>query len=245
VKTIIDKILSDSELFLFHDELNPDLWNPDKTMKPEVAERLKEIANEFVEFLEVPGLKVEDVILTGSMANYNYSDKSDIDLHIIVPRIECENCNIDPEEYFSAKKTLWNEHHSEINIFGHPVELYVQFSDEPHYSSGVYSISSGEWKVEPKKREISVDDHSVLLKYKEIEKQIDEVVNSDTVDYETIEKLSEKIAKMRRSGLEKGGEFSTENLVFKLLRNNGVIRKLVLKKRKTLDKELSLEKEKV
>lgn len=47
---------------------------------------------------------------------------------------------------------------------------------------------------------------------------------------------------MRKSGLEKGGEFSIENLAFKYLRNHGYIGKVMKIKRNATDKKLSLEK---
>jgi hypothetical protein len=55
-----------------------------------------------------------------------------------------------------------------------------------------------------------------------------------------IEKIKNKLKKFRQSGLERGGEYSYENLTFKLLRRNGYIEKLMTVKSKILDKELSL-----
>ena len=54
------------------------------------------------------------------------------------------------------------------------------------------------------------------------------------------EKLLDKIKRMRKAGLAEGGEFSVENLVFKKLRDNGVIEKLMKIKNDEIDKKLSL-----
>jgi hypothetical protein len=45
----------------------------------------------------------------------------------------------------------------------------------------------------------------------------------------------------RQSGLDKDGEFSYENLVFKFLRRSGYIGKFFDTSNKALDKELSVE----
>ena len=55
-----------------------------------------------------------------------------------------------------------------------------------------------------------------------------------------IEDLRVRLKKFRQSGLETGGEFSYENLVFKLLRRNGYIEKLFKLKRDIIDKKLSV-----
>jgi len=73
------KILSS---FQVKDTLNPKIWtnvdNEEQSkMHPEVREALLAIANEFIEFLNVD-IFVSDVTMTGSLANYNWSDFSDV-----------------------------------------------------------------------------------------------------------------------------------------------------------------------
>jgi hypothetical protein len=55
-----------------------------------------------------------------------------------------------------------------------------------------------------------------------------------------LEKFRYKLCKFRQSGLEKGGEFSTENLAFKLLRRAGYMEKLANLQNMTIDKQLSV-----
>jgi len=55
-----------------------------------------------------------------------------------------------------------------------------------------------------------------------------------------IEKIRTKIKDFRQAGLESGGEYSYENLVFKLLRRNGYIEKLLKLKTDITDKKLSI-----
>jgi hypothetical protein len=55
-----------------------------------------------------------------------------------------------------------------------------------------------------------------------------------------IEKLRDKLSKFRQSGLQLGGEFSTENIAFKLLRRAGYMDKLAKLQDVVVDKQLSV-----
>jgi len=48
---------------------------------------------------------------------------------------------------------------------------------------------------------------------------------------------------MRRAGLDRAGEWSVENIVFKILRNLGLIDQITEKIRELEDEELSLEQQ--
>ena len=145
------------------------------------------------------------------------------------------------KEFFDAKKNIWNEKHN-IKIKGFDVELYVQDVHEEHISSGVYSVLNDEWVVEPKKESPIIDDRKILEKGEEFGKKIDGLVElgqkEDTLS--KIEVLRKKLKKFRQSGLESGGEYSYENLTFKLLRRNGYIKKLLDLKNDITDKKLSI-----
>ena len=65
--------------------------------------------------------------------------------------------------------------------------------------------------------------------------------NQDEKDFmKRYEALKNKIKKYRQTGLEDKGEFSTENLVFKVLRYSGYLEKMVEIKNEYLTQELSL-----
>ena len=88
----------------------------------------------------------------------------------------------------------------------------------------------------------------ITAKASYFEKVVDELQNLvDQEEYDEVIKkvviIKEKIKKMRSCGLEHGGEFSTENLVFKTLRHNGYLEKLATCKTKAFDRELSIEDE--
>ena len=226
--------------FPTHEKLNPVLWD-DKKLKPEVLKALKAIAKEFEEFLDSADIKVTDITFTGSLANYNYTKHSDIDVHLVVDVNEedSDDCRIDLKNFFTTKKSLWNETH-DIDVLGFPVELYVQLSDEEIQAGGIYSISNNKWVKEPKTTEHTYDKYAVEVKAKHFTDIIDNMVKDKSNDFEYIDSIRAKIWKMRKGGLEKDGEFSEENLAFKTLRNSGYIQKLLDYRRKVKTQNLSL-----
>ena len=134
--------------------LNPKIWedpeDPNKsTMVPKVRKALERIADEFIEYLG-DEVFVDDVVLTGSLANFNWSEFSDFDLHIIVDLKQYEDDSELYKELFNLKKQVFNDRHN-IKIYGYDVELYAQDLEESHYASGVYSVMNNEWVTKPKK----------------------------------------------------------------------------------------------
>ena len=230
--------------FHLRDDLNPKIWESSDKMNPKVRERLLNIAYEFIDSLGVD-VVVSDVVMTGSLANYNWSQYSDIDLHIMTDFNQFSEKELPLyEELFNLKKTLFNDKHN-LTIFGYDVELYVQDESESHFSSGEYSILHNEWKTEPKKDNTEIDIELIQSKSEKWMKLIDDVIENAKdepldIAVEMIDKYKDKIKKYRTAGLEKGGEMSDENLVFKVLRRNGYIQKLFDFKNDFIDKTLSM-----
>jgi hypothetical protein len=214
--------------------LNPKIWDDD-SLNVEVAAKLEDIARAFEEFIGID-LDVVDYTITGSNANYTWTDYSDLDLHLIIPGTPSE----EQRELFSAKKALWAEQHT-ITIKGLPVECYVQGKDEPHHSTGVYSLLKDQWLVEPKKIKPSLDDAAIEAKKDAVLAQIEQALLSKDLD--KLRTVKDKITQMRRAGLARAGEWSVENLVFKILRNLGLIDQITEKIRELEDSELSLEQQ--
>jgi len=242
-----DRIISS---FYIQDELNPEIWNESEdgsyTMKEEVRNSLLAIANEFVDFLGIE-IFVSDITMTGSLANYNWSEFSDIDLHIMYDFTEAGEQKELYKELFKLKKTLFNSTH-DIRVKGYEVELYVQDSSEPHFSTGVFSVMFDEWINELTKESVKIDDKKLEEKAQQwmdiIDTVIDNVSDEDLdVALETIDKVKDKLKKYRSCGLEREGEYSYENLVFKFLRRNEYIQKLFDFTNELVDKRLSLEQE--
>lgn len=228
----------------YHTTLNPVLW--DKVdgkyeLKTEIEDVLLEAAARFIDFLKTPSIAITDITLTGSCANYNWTDTSDIDLHVVVDMKKSKDKygELLPE-YFDAKKRVWNDLH-DIRIKNIPVEFYVQDQDEKHHSTGIYSLQDSDWINTPTHNPPTIDDIAVKEKVAALIKEIDAACTSNKAS--VIEDLHKKLVALRKRGLERGGEFSTENVTFKQLRSKGYLDKLAQCKVKAFDRELSIEDE--
>jgi len=234
----------DTSSFEVQEELNPDVWDEDGIIDEEIGDRLYEIAKQFFAKLELEWVNIEDVIFTGSLANYTWSIYSDIDLHILIDYSKVDE-NLDlVKDYLRKSSVLWNKSH-DIRIKGFEVELYVQDSNELHYSGGVYSIKNNKWLEIPSYKKVAIDYENVKKKAARLMDDIDEALDLFLVhNYEEALKESvrirNKIRKFRQSGLEKGGIFSVENLAFKALRRNGYLQKLSSLRIMSYDKTMSI-----
>lgn len=222
----------------FHNRLNPRLWGSDEHLHPEVRQALLAIADDFRTFLGVPTLKIKDITVSGSNAAYNYTPHSDIDLHLVVEFPE-ENADI-YQELFNAKKYQYNDQHH-ITIGDSDVELYVQPANETQVSQGVYSVRDDQWLSVPRRKRAKIDDMSVRHKYEDLVARIKAA--SDSQDLNAIDSLIKKIKIMRGTALEENGEFSTENLAFKMLRAQGYIEQLYQARNLAHDRLLSIDED--
>lgn len=219
----------------YHSELNPRAWE-DNQLRPEVRDRLLQIAMIFIDYLDIPNFDTLDIVLTGSIANYNYTRYSDFDLHVVT-RYSDLRCDDIAAAFYRAKKEIWNAQH-DIMIRGHEVELYVEDVEEPPVSGGVYSVVNDRWIKRPSHRPPRIDDRAVNAKANDLMQHITDAIASN--DTRTIERLRTKIRNMRRSGLDTAGEFGVENLAFKIVRNLGYLDQLSTAYTQQQDKDLSL-----
>ena len=228
--------------------LNKDVWDTvcdDPTcgefrveLKPDVRKALLRIAYDFLESID-PKMKFADITLTGSMANYNYTDQSDLDLHVLFDfNAEVENGKL-IQDLFDAKRRIWNDSHN-IKVRDHDVDLYAQDTNEPHHSTGVFSVLRNKWLVVPHRTNPEIDEEYVLKKSQDIMDRIDFLVDLED-KRSSLQNTKDKIMKMRKAGLERKGEFAEENLIFKTLRNTGYIGKLNDIIRNEYDRSVSLD----
>ena len=233
--------------FHLKDELNPKLWSDDKLDK-EVRIDLLKIGNDFYAEADL-NADVIDVVLCGSLCNYNWSETySDYDLHIIVNYSDIDKDPKIAEKLCDLSKKLWNLKH-DIKISGYEVEVMIQDKDDMKSAidggrmGGVYSLMKDKWIKKPEKKDFIPDEKHIRSKAETVMSQIDDLESCiEEERYEDfnnkLDNVWKKIKDFRKSGLEsESGEFSIGNLVFKLLRRNGYTDKVMTMKRKAYDQQ--------
>ena len=236
--------------------LEPNVWKRNDFLNEIVRENLIRIAGDFFSSLDLSTAEIIDISRTGSLSNYNWTKYSDLDLHIVIDfrQVLCDdNVCLTPQQrtfefvkgYLKSKVILWNREHN-IKIFGHEVEIYIQDVDEPHYSTGIYSVLKNKWivKPSPKFRDV-IDKENVKKKVKSAMDHIDGLEKLlKTKNYNSVifgvEKFKDRLKTMRQAGLESKGEYSIENLTYKVLRNSKYLEKLNDMIKKSYDNLLSV-----
>jgi predicted nucleotidyltransferase len=226
------------------DSLNSDVWEDEDFIKSGIKHNIERIARDFIESLGID-VRIDDIVVTGSLANYNWSRFSDVDVHILVDFDEIDENHELVRELFTKAHAEWNRAHN-IKVNDHEVEIYVQDIDEPHSSTGIYSILNDKWVKRPNKHQFTLNRDEIQAKTAHLMDEIDEIeVLIDNGDFKQAHndasRMKEKIRNFRKGGLEKGGEYSSENLSFKILRRNGYLDKLSDIKNESYDKMMTLE----
>ena len=216
----------------YHKELCPKIWN-NHQMDPEIRTKLLAVAQDFWESLKLE-VQILDIQLTGSLANFNWTDASDLDVHIIIDFAQVDQNTELVRKALDGQRFIWNQRHPVV-IKGHDVECYIQHKDEQHVSSGLFSILKNQWITTPTWNPPQVDERDVNEKARVIKSELKEVKKrlpkasgekaKELFDY--LERFKKKIMSDRKEGLAKDGEFSVENLVFKELRRDGTIEDLI------------------
>ena len=228
---------------LYHNTLCPKLWvvNEDGAkLDNEVRNGLLKVAQDFVKELKDNNnisIKVEDIVIIGSATNYNWTNYSDIDLHVITDYKKLDMSAKDAQTLFDAIKVGWNNKH-DITMKGHDVEIYVQDKAHIPTSASEYSVLNNKWLKEPVKESPKFNKELIKKKYKEYKNKIGALVKKH--DEAALKKLLEKLYKYRQSGLDKGGELSEENIVFKILRAYGYLDKIKDSISTIYDKKMSV-----
>ena len=167
--------------FKIKDELNPKFWEKvgnSYILTDKVRNRLLEIANDFIESLEVD-VVISDIVMTGSLANYNWSDYSDVDIHLMVDYDQFNEKEKDLyDDLFYLKKSIYNKNH-DITIYGYDVEVYIENDSviEKPKDIGIYSLILEEWLVEPKKEDMEINYSRIQSKAKKCMKRSNKFIH--------------------------------------------------------------------
>lgn len=229
--------------------LNTRFWIREK-LNSNVRLRLMDIADDFIGSLALK-IKPEDIVITGSIANFNWSNYSDIDLHIIIDYSKTYEDTEILKDYFDTKRREWNKEHENLTIYGFPVEIYVEDSKEESVSDGIYSIEKNTWIKKPEdnrpiqlnKKVIKQIASDIMNKIDEYEEAINKEEDSHQLEglSNRVKRLLNRVWEFRKKGLEEEGDNSTNNIVYKVLRRSGYLDKLNNLKQSSYDKINSID----
>jgi len=223
-------------IYQFHDELSDKIWE-DGVIKEKIKNRLIEIAYLWMKEADLPENIINDIVLTGSFAGYNYTEFSDIDIHIILDKdkLGCEELI---DDFLFDKKKIFGEKHN-ITIDGSDVEVYAQDVNEKiPKNEAVYSLMNNKWIIEPSKEKKETTDIKLIKKSRYYRKLIKRLIKEGNI--KKMISFKDKIRKMRQTGLQREGEFSVENIVYKDLRNRNLLDKLDSHLNYLIDKRYSM-----
>lgn len=223
----------------YHNTLNQKLWSGD-SLKPVVRSALLKYIEAWRQYANIPKNLIKDIIITGGNVNYNYTSFSDIDVHLIVDRNRLGTNRTMVDDYLQDKKVLWTMTH-DIKVFGYPLEPYAQDPVTTYpQGQGIFSIKNNKWIQKPEHGNYDFKNDKILKqKVKHMMHTIDSMIKNK-MNLQKFKHLKDKIKNMRAAGIQRGGEFSIENLVFKELRNRGYIDKMSKYEKTIQDKALSL-----
>ena len=226
---------------IYQGKLNPILWKDEK-IDEDTRKKLVAIAKDFYKDLKLE-IPIKDIQLTGSLANFNWTKYSDLDVHVLM---DFKKINKDiklVKRALDGARFVWNLRHP-VYIKEHDVELYAQDMNEQHVSSGLFSLLNNEWIKKPVYNKPNIDQLDIdrkaegyISEIEDAEKELAKATPERAKEvYNRLKKLKEKIMNARKEGLADDGEFSIENMTFKKLRNEKWIEKILDLESKTYSK---------
>ena len=235
-------------------ELNYKLYNKEDEqlrLHKNVRERLIEIANAFLDDLREQNINIypADIRLVGSNAGFDFTPHSDIDLHLVV---DFDLYSQDPAILQSALNICRQRFNDQYNITvkGINVEIYAEDIHSANISNGIYSIIQNRWIKFPEEESEMAEYITPEIKEKAnrwvelIQAAIDKTAASESeAEVFTLEceHLINRLYLMRKTGLETGGRLSAGNLIFKQVRNSGMLDAVKAKRNEYRAQALTLE----
>ena len=222
---------------IYKKELNPSFWQ-NNSFNSSIRRKILKIISDIIKDMDL-NVPVTDIILTGSLANYTYNKFSDLDTHIVLDFSKINDDRDLVTDMLDGKRFVWNLRHN-IFIRGHEIEIYFEDKNQPKVASsnrGIYSLLKNEWVNKPEYNPPEDIDIELLEKKTRfytslVDKMLSLVEQSNDkkefkLVYNKAKKIKDKVMKVREEALKEKGEFALENLLFKRLRNNDTIEKLI------------------
>lgn len=221
----------------YNDKLNPKIWSSDNKLLQQVRAKINEIVDAFADYVEIP-LKIVDVHILGSNASYNYTDNSDLDVHIVTNfDMIKSDCSEILQAYYNTERSSFNNTY-DIKIKGIDVEIYVEDIKANTISNGIYSLYSDKWIKFPKRiQPVNVNLEPELSRVKAY---VLNAISSNQLGL--IEDTINSLYLIRKNSLATDGEYGKGNLIFKEVRNSGLLDDLKDARDNLISSDLSLEK---
>lgn len=251
IAKLVDKVYPEQinlKSFNYKKQLNPKIWEKNK-LKKNIRKRLIKIAKEFVKSTDIDFIPV-DIVIVGSIASFNWSKYSDIDLHIITD-FKAINDNTElVKNYLYSKKCEWNTNHKDLKMYGYDVELYAQDVSEENASNGIYSVKYNHWIKIPSAKHKQLDKATIketaamyINKVEYYNRKFNELTSDKAflLLQQKVDYLYDLIIQGRKKSLPIEGEQAAGNIIFKVLRRSGHLEMINELKKKLFDKINSIE----
>ena len=146
-----------TEKMPWNGQLHPEFWDNDRQRLWGAMEAtMKSMANDFIRKVQIPREWIEDIIFKGSLATYNYTPTSDIDLQIILKYDWINNPARDSkdkhgtmiEREFSNRRAEYNKTSGfHLGKERFPVEFFLQTpkTNTPTGASARWSLIHNDW----------------------------------------------------------------------------------------------------
>ena len=233
-----------TEKFEQHNTLNPKIWNEDNTLRDDISKKLYQIIEQYIEDSEI--LTHDDILtaeIVGSNASYNYTDKSDLDLHLVVDMSKLSEDKKFAQLANNGEKSLFNKRY-DLNLRGSQVEVYVEDVKTTAVSNGVFDLYKDEWVKSPEKLVVDIDLNKYTNEYETTQQAALNLLKQG--DKKDIQDFINELYMKRRKSLQSEGEAGNDNQIFKDLRNKGILDKLKDRVHELTSDELSIsEKQKL
>ena len=220
-----------------HPTLNQKIWSGDK-LRPDIKEKLFDIIDRYLADSQI--LEKKDILaahIVGSNAGYNYTDDSDLDLHLIVDMEKLSRDSRFAQLANDGEKSLFNKRY-DLELNGVNVELYVEDVKSGIRSNGIYDLYANAWVKKPLKLNIAIDEEQYDNAYAAAKHQALELLDSG--DIESLNTFLNDLYLKRRTSLAIEGEPGFDNQIFKDLRAEGILDDLKDRLNTLRSEELSL-----
>lgn len=243
--------------FKYHKTLPPKIWDNSAEINQLVSQSLQMMAAEYFRYmgmvvgLPVSGAKIIDVFIHGSMANYYWDKKSDIDLCVVADLTDMldKMPKLNSFLFFRCMFFGWRRTFR-VSIFGHGVDIFVVDASEfPRFITDTtdyfYSLYRNRWVVPPHR---VPDDQLKLLRkmsykrYRVIMRQC-EYMLKHKMAHDFIDAYLSNLKRLRTNSVEHphGLPITSTQIAFKMARNTGIFFKLQRASKKQLSKRYTME----